>query len=283
MTPAAGPGRVAVIGDVGGQLDALRTELVRLGADPVSLTLPPDLTVVQVGDLVHRGPDSDGVVALVDRMLTEQPGQWVQLIGNHEAQYVREPAFHWPERIGEAATLTLWDLWEAGRLHAAAALRAADETWLVSHAGLTAGFWRRALDRPTTADDAARGLDGLRRGHDDVLFHAGTVLGGGEVDFTAGPVWAAAGEELVASWLEADEPPPFSQIHGHSAMTDWRRGRVHAAPEVAAVTTVDRDRAHETSTVGGRRIVGIDPRHGRKPHRPWEAFVLDGAVVTSPV
>ena len=275
-------GRVAVIGDVGGHLGPLRTELVRLGADPSTLVLPDDLVVVQVGDLVHRGPDSAGVVALVEHYLDTQPGRWVQLVGNHEAQYLREPAFHWPERVDEATALTLHDLWTDGRLHAAVALRAGDEPWLVTHGGLTEGFWRQALDAPTTAEDAARGLDALRHpDHADVLFHAGTVLGGGPVDFTAGPVWASAGEELVPSWLAAAEPMPFDQVHGHSAMTDWRRGRLHAAPEVAAVTTSDRGRAHETSLVGARRIVGVDPRHGKRPHRPWEAFVLADAVVTS--
>ena len=31
--------------------------------------------------------------------LGEQPGHWVQLAGNHEAQYLAEPLFEWPERI----------------------------------------------------------------------------------------------------------------------------------------------------------------------------------------
>jgi hypothetical protein len=66
--------RVAVIGDIGGHLNELRTELVRLGAGQDG-RLPDDLIVVQVGDLIHRGPDSDGVVALVDRYLRTQPSQ----------------------------------------------------------------------------------------------------------------------------------------------------------------------------------------------------------------
>ena len=99
--------RVAVIGDVGGHLAALRFELFRLGADPHTGTLPPGLTVVQVGDLVHRGPDSEGVVALVDRYLREQPGQWIQIVGNHEAFYLTEPMFHWRERVTEATAASI--------------------------------------------------------------------------------------------------------------------------------------------------------------------------------
>jgi hypothetical protein len=81
--------RVAVIGDIAGHLDELRTELRRLGADGATGWLPGDLTIIQVGDLVHRGPASDAVVALVDGYLTRQPMQWVQLVGNHEAHYLR--------------------------------------------------------------------------------------------------------------------------------------------------------------------------------------------------
>lgn len=268
---------------MGGHLTALRTELERLGADPVTGGLPPDLTVVQVGDLVHRGPDSAGVVAFVDDVLTRTPGRWVQLVGNHEAQYLREPAFHWPEQLPEAAALTVFDWWEAGLLHAAVAVDSPDGDWLVTHAGLTAGFWREALAAPRRAADAARALDGLRHGHDDVLFHPGQMLGGGAPDPLAGPVWASAAGELVPSWLAAaadtGEPPPFDQVHGHATLADWQRRRIVADPEVAAATTLDLARCHETTTVGGRRIVGVDPKHGRRARRHWEALVLHDARV----
>jgi hypothetical protein len=59
--------------------------------------------VVQVGDLMHRGPDSPGVITLVDRALTRQPDQRVQPAGNHEALYLGLPQFHWPERLPGAS------------------------------------------------------------------------------------------------------------------------------------------------------------------------------------
>lgn len=64
--PAVGP-TVAVIGDVHGQLTALRELLVSLGADGNTCELPHDLVIVQVGDLVHKGPDAPGVMDLVCR------------------------------------------------------------------------------------------------------------------------------------------------------------------------------------------------------------------------
>lgn len=277
--PGTRTGRVAVVGDVGGHLAALRQELQRLGADPATGRLPDDLTVVQVGDLVHRGPDSDGVVALVERYLREQPERWVQLLGNHEAQYVRPPAFDWPERIGDAAAATIHGWWEARLLRPAVAVRSDGVDWLVTHAGLTAGYWEQVLERPPSARLAAAALDSFAGRHDDVLLHAGQMLGGGPPDGTAGPVWASAATELVPSWLAVDVAMPFDQVHGHSTLTDWRRGRLDCRPDVAARTTLDVARSHETTLVGERRIVGVDPKHGARANRRFEAYVLDDAVV----
>ena len=117
-TPGDDPtrGRVAVFGDVGGHAKQLRRALVALGAAPDTLTLPPDLTIVQVGDLIHRGPDSPGVIEIVRRMLDDQPRQWVQLAGNHEAQYLTPPKFHWPERLPQADLETLFEWWGHRRM-----------------------------------------------------------------------------------------------------------------------------------------------------------------------
>lgn len=89
-------GRLAVIGDVGGHVDQLRWALDWLGT--TDGRLPPDLVVVQVGDLVDRGPDSVGVLDVVARLLTEQPEQWIQLVGNHEVQYLPDGTVFWPDR-----------------------------------------------------------------------------------------------------------------------------------------------------------------------------------------
>ncbi|SHG95882.1 Calcineurin-like phosphoesterase [Jatrophihabitans endophyticus] len=272
-------GRVAVIGDLAGHRGELERELARLGARDDRL--PDDLTVVQVGDLVHRGPDSEGVVALVDHYLGTQPGRWHQLVGNHEAQYLREPAFDWPEHIDDQAAETLAGWWDARAMVPAVAIRAghgADaEDFLVTHAGLTAGFWKRALDRPGEARLAAAALNSFAGRHDDVLFAAGQMLGGGKADHTAGPVWAAAASELVASWLGVELP--FGQVHGHSTVMDWKHDRLRGEDEVTTLVTVDGEAAVEIVTMPGGRIVGVDPGHGAKPRTPWRAFVLDDAEV----
>src|SRR5262245_10556089 len=93
--------RIAVIGDVGGHPGQLTDALRSLGAGGTRLSLPDDLVVVQVGDLVDRGPDSAGVLQLVSRYLDEQPAQWIQLLGNHEAQYVPGGVHFWRDQLDE--------------------------------------------------------------------------------------------------------------------------------------------------------------------------------------
>jgi hypothetical protein len=268
------PGRVAVIGDVAGHLDELRRELLRLGADPSTLRLPPELTVIQVGDLIHRGPDSEGVVALVDHYLTTQPQQWLQLVGNHEAQYLRPPAFEWPETLAGAAGDAIRRWWDKGQMYAAVAVETPSERYLVTHAGLTRGYWRQVLDRLVNPAQVAAALNSFIGQHDDVLFSAGHMLGGARrPNPLAGPIWAAAGTELVPSWL--DFRLPFSQVHGHASLFDWQQRQFRASPQVVGLTIVDEEAKHETTALNGGRIVGIDPGHGIEARRPWRAWEAD--------
>lgn len=277
------PGRVAVVGDVGGQLPALRDQLVGLGADAETLALPPDLTVIQVGDLMHRGPDSPGVIGLVDRVMTEQPGQWVQLAGNHEALYLGLPQFHWPERLPGPAQEVINRWWGTARLRIAAAVEidGQDAHWLVTHAGLTQGFWRHFLGMPDSGVDAARSLNRLAGSlHEKWLFRPGVMVTE-KIDLSAGPMWASAPDELIPSWREAALQMPFQQVHGHSSLIDWVTGRhLGLADRVGPFTADDRLR-HTTSLIGDRRIVGVDPGHGRRPAPTWGPLVLAGARVVA--
>jgi hypothetical protein len=278
-----GPGRVAVIGDVGGQRPALVDQLVALGADPDTVALPPDLTVVQVGDLMHRGPDSPGVIELVDRVMTEQPGQWVQLVGNHEALYLGLPQFHWPERLPGPAQEVINRWWGTARLRIAAAIEidGHDAQWLVTHAGLTQGFWRHFLGMPATGIDAARTLNRLVGGlHEKWLFRPGVMVTG-TIDLSAGPMWASAPDELIPSWREAALQMPFQQVHGHSSLIDWATGRHLGVPDRVGPFAQDDRLRHTTSLIGVRRIVGVDPGHGRRPAPTWGPLVLDGARVVA--
>src|SRR5690348_11990120 len=113
-------GRVVVVGDVGGHPGELSRALESVGA--AGGELPADVTVVQVGDLIDRGPDSAGVLRLVGHHLDTAPERWVQLVGNHEAQYLDGPMF-WSERLAAEDAEILRSWWAAGRMHVAAAVR----------------------------------------------------------------------------------------------------------------------------------------------------------------
>jgi hypothetical protein len=272
-------GRVAVIGDVGGHIEQLRAELFRLGCNPDSLEMPPDLRVIQVGDLIHRGSHSEAVVELVDEFLRRYPHDWVQLVGNHEAQYVRDPVFKWHQTLSEAAAELIRTWWRSGLMRAAAAVRTDDEEFVVTHAGITEGFWRRVLHSPQSAELASARVNELIGTGDGSLFSSGHMLGVGKRNLRAGPLWASAPFELIPSWAYSGARLPFSQVHGHSSVINWSTGELADGFVHSNAMSFDFDASHEFARMGATRLIGIDPGHDEVPHLPWRALVLDGAQV----
>jgi len=267
--------RIAVIGDVGGHAAPLRHELARLGARRDG-SLPDDLVVVQVGDLIHRGPDSAEVVDVVDHYLRTQPDQWIQLIGNHEAHYLRPPVFAWSEALPANHVRIINRWWQDGSATVAAAVEASYESILITHAGITAEFWASVLGGPSNAAEAARRINDLAKAGSDTVFRAGVMLHGTTAS-DAGPLWAATTSELLPGW--ADRQMPFSQIHGHDGITAWRDDRTTVPPAgVEALVTVDAAAKHESVYLAGGRLIGVDPDHRDTPTNPWRAFELTGRV-----
>ncbi|MFT4235968.1 MAG: metallophosphoesterase [Microbacterium sp.] len=280
-------GRVAVIGDITGHPAELRRVLEGLGTRfdgatsvgrgwrDIAIGWPDDLHVVQVGDLIHRGPDSLGVVLLVDRLIAR--GAWTQVVGNHEQLYVDRPVFVWPERIDDEAVARLRAWWADGRMAPGAIIETASEgDWLVTHAGLTAGFWEHGLGAPTTAGDTLAAL--REAASDGALWHPGRMLTG-TVDFNAGPVWADAGAEVYPSWQGSEHASPFHQAHGHSTAYDWDAGAWLGPRGIRPHTRLDEQQRLVTFTTGERRFVGTDPGHGAAASPVHGALVLHDAAV----
>jgi len=266
-------GRVAVIGDVGGHLSQLRAALASLGARDDHL--PPGLTVIQVGDLVDRGPDSTGVLGLVGHYLSRQPEQWVQLVGNHEAQYLPGGVTFWRDRLTErdAGVLRAW--WGEDRMRVAAAVRTDDgDDVLVTHAGLTVDAWR-ALGEPMTATTAAFLLN--ERPEPLIWLGDGFVA-----DTIAGPLWAEAAPELYEPWMGfygGGGFVPFDQCHGHSSIVSFTDQTWRCPGRVRQRATVDWDARHVRVRVGGRLFTGVDPKHGRSGATRWRPLVFERAEV----
>lgn len=83
------PGGLDVVGDVHGECAALEALLVQLGyaADGYH---PQGRTLVFLGDLCDRGPDSVGVIFLVQRLV--EAGRALCILGNHELNVLRGDA-----------------------------------------------------------------------------------------------------------------------------------------------------------------------------------------------
>jgi hypothetical protein len=271
--------RVVVIGDVGGHPDQLRQALAGVGGQGEHLALPDDVVVVQLGDLVDRGPDSSGVLRLVSGYLDRQPAQWVQLAGNHESQYLPGGTTFWPQRLddADARLLDLW--WAHWAMQVAAAVRTVDgEDMLITHAGLTVAAWQE-LGEPMTAASAARLLN---ERPEPLLWRGGAMA----VDRSAGPLWAEAGWELHEPWLEhygRGGFVPFGQIHGHSSIVGYTDHTWRCPGRVRQRAAVDRTARHVRVRVGGRLIIGVDPKHGRHGAPQWAPLVLPDATVLTPL
>ncbi|MFG2039343.1 metallophosphoesterase [Dactylosporangium sp. NPDC048998] len=243
---------IAIIGDVGGCLEQLAAAVAALD--------DPDTMVIQVGDLVDRGPDSAGVLAYV---AGRPPRRWIQLAGNHDAQYFGAEPF-WPERLGVAEAAVLRDWWLRDRLRVAAAVRTADgEELLVTHAGLTAGAWRE-LGEPVTAATAAALLNTRP---EPLLWRAD------------GPLWAEAATRLYPSWLEAGPPMPFSQVHGHSTIVDYGLRAWRCRERIQQRSTVDWQARHTVTRTAAARFVAVDPRHGHHGAPSWAPLILRDATL----
>ena len=251
--------RLALIGDVQGYADRLAEALMMLGVDLEHGAVPNGLAIIQVGDLVHKGPDSEGCVALVDRFLVSSPGRWIQLVGNHEAQYLGGTPVAEDLPATVQSDLGRWA--DEGQIRIAVAIESAElGPVLVTHSGMTMSKWR-AIGQPETAVEAAELLNDEFEHDPSVALAAGKELDFGE---EPGVVWADACVELLASWADT-EALPFSQIHGHSspyewAIDDWSPN----VPKQLLVSAVVDRAARHTRFVwpDGNGIVGIDPGYG---------------------
>lgn len=223
---------IYAIGDIHGHLDLLKAAHDRIAADMADHGTG---TVVHVGDLVDRGPDSRGVIDHLRRGI-DAGRDWIVLKGNHDRLFTRfmvDPWDHDPglrsdlswlhPRLGGGTTLASYGVANASdrpvaKVHAEALDRvpAGHVTWLANrpawhrqgeilfvHAGIRPGVPVEAQ----TEDDLVwiRGafLDD-RRDHGPLVVHGHTALDapehrGNRVNIDSG---AAYGGPLTAIAIE---------------------------------------------------------------------------------
>ena len=77
--------RVYAVGDIHGHLDLFDAMLAAIAADDAGST-PAHTTIVLLGDLIDRGPDSAGVIARAREL--QRVGRTRILAGNHEEMFL---------------------------------------------------------------------------------------------------------------------------------------------------------------------------------------------------
>lgn len=82
-------GKLDIIGDVHGEIDALKVLVKNLGYDENG-NHPDNRKLIFVGDLVDRGPDSPGVIWFVKNLMDHGNAQMV--LGNHEINVLQHKA-----------------------------------------------------------------------------------------------------------------------------------------------------------------------------------------------
>lgn len=264
--------RVAIFGDIQGHRVAFETALHDLGvhtgvnpggdqtgAEITAAHVPDGLTVVQVGDLIHKGPESDQVVAMADRLLDASPQNYVQLIGNHEGQYLGGPTF-WPDMISDTAAVVLAGWFVDRRCAIAAVVEVDGAELLVTHGGMTVAKWQ-SLGEPTAPIETAAALNDEFWTNPALALMPGAMLYG-----EAGPpgvAWSEPINEFYLPWI-AHGAPPFGQIHGHASPFNWSGGNWwRGVPRKLRKTmTFDRAARHTFVDIGGAQFVGVDTANG---------------------
>jgi Calcineurin-like phosphoesterase len=217
--------KVAIFGDIGGHGTELLRSLEILGLNFDTGKLPEDQKIIQAGDLIHKGPDSNMLVSMVDEILANNPvGQWTQIFGNHEMQHIGGYSF-WRCDCSLATVATLQRWWNSGRATLATAVRHdpvkkrlnATQS-LITHAGVTHSWWKRLGHGD--AFETAREIRRFQSEEFKAINKPGLMLGEGP-NVNAGPVWAHSTEEVYPSWYDINMP--FNQIHGHTAPFAWSR------------------------------------------------------------
>lgn len=207
---------VAVFGDVGGQGSLFLNALEELNIDLENCLIPEDLTIIQLGDLIHKGPDSDLIVSFVDELLEKNPDNWVQLSGNHELQHCYGHIF-FPCYCSPETVRTLREWWNNSEMQMAVQIRhdSTDDMFtmpdtLVTHAGLTHDLWEEV-----PGDELSSWVKYANEQEFYRLSRATGLMLGESRNFRAGPIWAHCLYEVYESW--SGTAMPFNQIHGHTA------------------------------------------------------------------
>lgn len=288
---------VHVFGDTGGHGLQLFAALEEIGVDLESATIPPGVLIVHLGDLVHRGPLSNEIVAKVDELIRNNPGQWLQLIGNHETQHLQGGLFFWDACLCSKETVAILRRWHEEDLAriAWAIEDVLPQRWnpgnrpigqdtlvssfLATHGGLTLPVWAN-IGRLQSATEVA---EILVENTDWSFRSVGHAMGIERLGLV-GPVWARAAAETFHYWEQEHRiegvTMPFGQLVGHSAPYDFaqRRWWANTPEELRRNSKVLVAERRTVAFVADSVLVCMDPGYGvnlsrlSDPKQPYLTF-----------
>ncbi len=270
---------VFVFGDIGAHRDLFEESLKQLGCDTNRGIIPEDKAIVQVGDLIDRGPDSDGTVDLVERFI-ESP-QWIQLVGNHEGQYLGGVRFTTSRSNvdpSKETTRKLLRWYRQNLLKHCVGVVSGGEPYLITHSGMTCYYWRETLGEKTDLSALVTTINQLPS---RVFMEEGDSFDP-NTDKEPGPIWSHC-KMVIQSWKTAlglKIPMPVNQIHGHQALINWATLSRH--PETAYQgPSVYIDSAARISNVeiGEKKIYQVDPGLGKYASWVPQPLVLPDADI----
>jgi len=188
--------RVYAIGDIHGRADLLRLLMAKIEADDAARG-PAKTTVILLGDLVDRGPDSAGVIALARDWGTRRNVRYLQ--GNHEEMFLAsfddENVLRHFLRHGGRETLLSYPITPDEYTEASL-----EELQMLMHSRI-----------PAQDVEFMRDMDDLIRIGDYVFVHAGIRPGAPlEQQVTSDLRW------IRGEFLEDFRPRDFAVVHGHT-------------------------------------------------------------------
>ena len=270
-----------IFGDTGGHYRQLKAGLTAIGFDPETSKLPEDVMVVHCGDLLHKGPNSAAVIFMVNRIMEHNPGQWIQLLGNHEYQYLGGKEF-WRESIDRDAITLLQQWYFEGKVRNAFLIdepvqfhnlvvskrgyATPSKPILFTHAGVTRQYWNLFLKAEMDATTIVRMLNNF---NPNQISLPGAIIGSNNTETSpAGPIWALGVDEVWQSWNQAISMP-FIQIHGHTTPYAHSLGRWWSQnKEFRKASKVNPERKTVVTSVSDSIQIAIDP--GYNKHAPIE-------------
>jgi len=252
--------KICVIPDIGGHATAFNTMLKQAGVK--NCQIPKNTTIIQLGDLVHKGPDSVECVNIAEKLINTNPDRYIQLVGNHEAHYLGGVQLYGRAGVVKIPDSTIKILkywWKSNIMKVAFAATTEYGNMLFTHAGITKTFWNE-INSPITAEETAHVLNNLKSNKQDLIFREGKLTLGGNARFNVGPLNARTGAELASEWL-TNGSMPFSQTHGHETLYWWTDKTWHydVPTYVKEKATVDLRNKRTHLKIGDKHIFSVDP------------------------